>query len=651
MSLQPGQSIGQYTIEERIGSGGMAVVYKAQQQQLGRTVAIKMMHEGFADDPDLLARFQREARIVATLNHPNIVAIHDYNSENGQPYLVMRYIEGRTLKWHMRKHVLTLAEINTICTAVANALTYAHENDVLHRDIKPGNVMMADDGTPYLTDFGLARVVSQGESTMSAGMIVGTPHYLSPEQASGQYEIGPGADIYALGVMLYEMVVGRVPFSAETPHSIVHDHIYTAPPEPSEVNPEIPYEVEQVLLKALEKDPQDRYATANALMVAFKVATQESGLIELREDRAEIAAQSIVNLRKQKSTARPSNIEAEFDTSAVREVIADAGKLLSSKLSPQVNEWLGSARDAVRKAVSDVDDRPYTPPTSEDLDKQIKRRVERRMRARGAWRTHVVVYFVVNAMIWASYMFSTNLAAVSIQQEIDMEFAARNWEQVAELEIGLAAVQQPWALVLALFWFGGLMAHRVAVGDLSTRVRDKRERHLMDALSAKHGANWQKTITEAQYVQVEKKVEKHFCNLRAFHQHVAVFAFGSVAIVATFRMTREILVQAAQLLEIQDLQQEAESMQALIAQPAFLPFVLVWLVILTIHAIKTYHDKPQDMEEEMERERSWTYRRHNTPYPDKRKNNLEDASPAPVVRLNADGELTNSTVEAWQTEQ
>ncbi|MEL7233434.1 MAG: serine/threonine-protein kinase, partial [Chloroflexota bacterium] len=297
MNLQPGQHIGKYIIEERIGSGGMAVVYRARHKQLQKDVALKMMHESIADDPDLLQRFLREAQIVSRLSHPNIVGLFDYDAENNQSFLVMQYINGRALKWHLRKRVLPLAEINTICTAIANALTYAHENDVLHRDVKPGNVIIAEDGTPFLTDFGLARVVSQGESSLSAGMIVGTPHYLSPEQASGEYEIGPAADIYALGVMLYEMVVGRVPFAAETPHAIVHDQIYTAPPRPTLVNPEIPADVEDVLMRVLEKDPSERYTTANDLMDAFNLAIQQSGLLELSEDRREIAAQSMAKLR------------------------------------------------------------------------------------------------------------------------------------------------------------------------------------------------------------------------------------------------------------------------------------------------------------------------------------------------------------------
>ncbi|MEM6529437.1 MAG: protein kinase, partial [Chloroflexota bacterium] len=414
MNLQPGQQIGKYIIQKRVGSGGMAVVYLARHEKLQKDVALKMMHESIADDPDLLQRFVREAQIVSRMSHPNIVALHDYDTVNSQSFLVMQYIDGRALKWHLRKRVLPLAEINTICTAIANALTYAHENDVLHRDVKPGNVILTEDGTPYLTDFGLARVVSQGESSLSAGMIVGTPHYLSPEQASGEYEIGPGADIYALGVMLYEMVVGRVPFAAETPHAIVHDQIYTLPPRPTLVNPEIPDEVEDVLLRALEKDPSERYDTAVDLMDAFNLALQQSGLMELSEDRREVAAQSIATLRKEHVTPASGTVEAEIDTGAVRDVISDARRLIASRFAPQVNNWINQTRDAIRKA-SDGEDRPYTPPTPDDLEKQIQQRVERRVRARDGWRSHLVAFVVVNAAIFAVGAVGSSVGAAPIQ--------------------------------------------------------------------------------------------------------------------------------------------------------------------------------------------------------------------------------------------
>ncbi|MEL6268943.1 MAG: protein kinase, partial [Chloroflexota bacterium] len=636
---------------ERIGSGGMAVVYRARHKQLQKDVALKMMHESIADDPDLLQRFLREAQIVSRLSHPNIVGLFDYDAENNQSFLVMQYINGRALKWHLRKRVLPLAEINTICTAIANALTYAHENDVLHRDVKPGNVIIAEDGTPFLTDFGLARVVSQGESSLSAGMIVGTPHYLSPEQASGEYEIGPAADIYALGVMLYEMVVGRVPFAAETPHAIVHDQIYTAPPRPTLVNPEIPADVEDVLMRVLEKDPSERYTTANDLMDAFNLAIQQSGLLELSEDRREIAAQSMAKLRKERVTPSRGTVEAEIDTGAVRDVLNDAGRLIASRFAPQVNNRVNQIRDAIRK-VSDGEDRPYTPPTPDELEKQIQQRVERRVNARAGWRTHLVAFVVVNAAIFAVGAVGSSVGAAPIRLNIQQDLAAGDMAGAAAAEIGLVAAQQPWALVGLLLWLGGLMAHRLAVGALSSRVEDKRERMLMDALAKDYGPDWRSSITEGQYVRVEKGVDDYFCKVRVFQQHVIQFVFGSAAIVMLFGLLRPVLIEWSEYLALSPTTDGwAEVLGVIIQQPAFVPIILVWLVILSVHAFKTYTGKPINMEDELERERSLTYERHNTPHPaqqsDKRKNNLEDA-PLPGVRLSADGELTNSTVDAWQ---
>jgi serine/threonine-protein kinase len=155
-------------------------------------------------------------------------------------------------------------------TAVGSALTFAHEKGILHRDIKPSNIIIDADNIPYLTDFGLARIAEAGESTMSADMLLGTPHYISPEQAKGQKSLDGRTDIYSLGVVLYELVVGRVPFSADTPFAVIHDHIYSPLPRPTHVNPDISPRVEQVLLKSLAKNPEDRFATASEMVEAFR---------------------------------------------------------------------------------------------------------------------------------------------------------------------------------------------------------------------------------------------------------------------------------------------------------------------------------------------------------------------------------------------
>ena len=281
MTFAVGDTVGPYRIMEQIGQGGMATVYKAYHANLDRYVAFKVLHPAFKEDPGFLERFKREAQIVAKLEHPSIVPIHDYADYQGQPYLVMKFIEGETLKARLRRQPLTLTEAIQILDAVAHALTYAHERGILHRDIKPSNIMLDLNSVPYITDFGLARIAQAGESTLSQDMMLGTPQYISPEQAKGIQNLGPGTDIYSLGVVLYEVVVGRVPFSADTPFAIVHDHIYKPLPLPSQLNPDVPLEVERVLLKTLAKEPGDRYTSAVDMVTAFRQAVEAEGMTEL----------------------------------------------------------------------------------------------------------------------------------------------------------------------------------------------------------------------------------------------------------------------------------------------------------------------------------------------------------------------------------
>ncbi len=282
MSFEIGQQVGAYRIERQLGKGGMATVYLARHQSLDRDVAIKMLHVAYKDDDTFIERFRREAQIVGKLEHPNIVPIYDFADAGLHPYLVMKYIEGETLKQYLRHNKdITLNEVMQIMTAVADALDYAHKRGILHRDVKPSNIMISNDGQPYLTDFGLARIASLGESTLSRDMMLGTPQYISPEQAQGNRELDARTDIYSLGIVLYELVVGRVPFTGDTPYAIIHNHIFTPLPPPREMNPTVPPEVEMVLLKALAKDPNERFSSAGAMIQAFKQAIQRENVTEL----------------------------------------------------------------------------------------------------------------------------------------------------------------------------------------------------------------------------------------------------------------------------------------------------------------------------------------------------------------------------------
>jgi serine/threonine protein kinase len=278
MPFAEGENIGAYRILEQLGQGGMATVYKAYHAALDRYVALKVLHPAFKEDPNFEARFQREARLVAKLDHPSIVPIFDYAEQENRPYLVMKYIEGETLKARLARGPLSSQEINQVVNSVGAALAYAHKQGVLHRDIKPSNVLISKDGQMYLADFGLARIAQAGESTLSSDSIMGTPQYISPEQARGDKNLDEGTDIYSFGVMLYELVVGQVPFSADTPFSIIHDHIYTPLPLPRSFNKDVPESVERVLLKALAKERKDRFADIPTMVKAFKEAWAMAGV-------------------------------------------------------------------------------------------------------------------------------------------------------------------------------------------------------------------------------------------------------------------------------------------------------------------------------------------------------------------------------------
>ncbi|MFQ6102218.1 MAG: protein kinase [Anaerolineae bacterium] len=297
MPFANGENVGAYRVVEKLGQGGMATVFKAYHPALDRYVAIKVMHPALMGDPNFLARFQREARIVAKLDHPHIIPVYDFSQHRGHPYLVMRFVEGETLKARMQHGPLELQEVLRIARAVGGALTYAHKRGVLHRDIKPSNVLLTPDGGVYLTDFGLARMAEAGESTLSRDIMVGTPQYISPEQAKGLKDLDARTDIYSLGVVLYEMLVGRPPFAADTPYAVIHDHIFTPLPLPSELNADLPESAERALLKALAKEPDDRFQSVEELINALDAALKPALAPEAKPSPAEtvvVSSETIV---------------------------------------------------------------------------------------------------------------------------------------------------------------------------------------------------------------------------------------------------------------------------------------------------------------------------------------------------------------------
>jgi serine/threonine protein kinase len=262
--------IASYTFLEPIGHGGMAVVYRARQESLDRTVAVKVLSENLAASTEFMERFRREARTAANLRHPNVITVHDFGQdERGVPYLVLEYIEGPTLA-DLMDAGLDDSRIPNLLDQIAAGLDYAHARGVIHRDIKPGNVLITEDGRAVLADFGLAWLLEGAHLTLTGG-VIGTPEYMSPEQATGE-PIDHRSDVYALGVVLYEMLVGERPFVAETPIGVLLKHLQDPAPWLLDARPDLPPAVGQVLARCLVKDPAQRYASAGELARAFREA-------------------------------------------------------------------------------------------------------------------------------------------------------------------------------------------------------------------------------------------------------------------------------------------------------------------------------------------------------------------------------------------
>jgi len=259
--------VDRYELGPVLGQGGMAKVHQGLDRQLGRQVAIKVLAPPFDRDHEFVERFQREARAAAGLSHPNIVAVFDSGSDDGTHYIVTELVEGETLADRLRRDgPMPQAEAVAVAVDIARALAAAHERGLIHRDIKPGNVMLLPDARVKVVDFGIARAAGSDTLT-NTGVVLGSTAYLSPEQASGQ-PVDERADLYALGCVLYEMLTGRVPFSADTPIATMYRHVNEDPPPPSTFAP-IPSELEDIVMRALEKDPKRRFASASELEAAL----------------------------------------------------------------------------------------------------------------------------------------------------------------------------------------------------------------------------------------------------------------------------------------------------------------------------------------------------------------------------------------------
>jgi serine/threonine-protein kinase len=315
-----GQSLGKYQITELLGKGGMAEVYKAYHPDLDRNVTVKILHSYLAEGEGFLARFKREAKAVASLRHAHIVQIHDFEVRDDIYYMVMEYVEGGTLQSKMAALAksgkrMASGQILSILRQVAEALDYAHKSGIIHRDIKPSNILLDPTDAAYLTDFGIARMISTTQFT-TTGALIGTPTYMSPEQALGEEALTSASDIYSLGIILYELFTGKAPFAAETtPLAVIHKHIHEPPPKPRSIRADLPEAVEEVILKTLAKDPKERYPNALSIVQALENVTDDGEQV-LQEDAsaAEETARAAMPTEKMSVEELPTVVKAKAAT-------------------------------------------------------------------------------------------------------------------------------------------------------------------------------------------------------------------------------------------------------------------------------------------------------------------------------------------------
>lgn len=346
MPFKVGEEVGFYRVLEQIGQGGMATVFKASHSVLDRYVALKVMNRAFLEDSDFMTRFKREARVVAGLDHPNIVPIYEFAEHNGLPYLVMKLIEGETLRERLLRGPISRQECCDVMEAVGRGLSYAHDQGILHRDIKPSNIMLGNDGSILLTDFGLARVVEVGESTLSHEVMMGTPQYISPEQVRSEPDLDERTDIYSFGVILYELLVGIVPFDSESPFSVIRDHLYTDPPLPSAQTSSVSERLERVILQSMAKERDERFSSVNEMITAFQQALEE-GESEVEQDQEAAGEVGLPALVKENiASIHQASLDQEGEVEGDKELRLPTSLITANGISfPLIGERLLIGRE------------------------------------------------------------------------------------------------------------------------------------------------------------------------------------------------------------------------------------------------------------------------------------------------------------------
>jgi serine/threonine-protein kinase len=333
---------GRYEILSRVGGGGMALVYKAHDVLLNRKVAVKVLRQQFVNDEEFIRRFRREAQSAAALSHPNVVSIYDVGQEDDTHYIVMEYVEGHNLNEIIQERApLQVQEAVRIAAQICDALDHAHQNHIIHRDIKPHNILIGNNGRVKVTDFGIARAVTSSTITHT-GSVVGSVHYFSPEHAKG-INTGEKSDLYSLGIVIYQMLTAKLPFLGESPISVALKHLQESFEDPRLVNPHIPQSVENIILKAMRKNPAERYATARDMQEDL-----DTCLLEERLNEPPIVFQTFNDLdetkvmpaiRSDEPMYRPENKQQDIRSSGGNKPSGSGAAISSDEASPKRNSW------------------------------------------------------------------------------------------------------------------------------------------------------------------------------------------------------------------------------------------------------------------------------------------------------------------------